>query len=101
MNDKTACKEWMKISHDIRNTGKHDFHRFAIFIFILSFFMKKHNSITGLYNYVLHINRFLSDLVHRHIYYNFFPLYIPTYNTMCMELGFLPRSFTELLKYTV
>ena len=65
----------MKISYEVRSTGKYDFHRFFIFFFffiffifffIIFFFMKKHNSITVAV-LIFHANGFSSDLVHRHI----------------------------------
>ena len=59
------------MSQEVSNTGKHDFHRF-IFFFIF-FFMKKRNSktVAVLDIEILHVNKFSSDLVHRHI---IFPL---------------------------
>ena len=60
MKESNCMQKRMKMSHEVRNTGKYDFH-----IFIFFFFMKKHNLITVAI--LDHANRFSSDLVHRHI----------------------------------
>ena len=65
-----ACK---KLSHEVRNTGKYDFHRFFIIFIFIFFFKKKHNSITVAV-LDLHADRFSSDLVHRHTIFPFTPL---------------------------
>ena len=67
---KSNCKQknCMKLSHKVRNTGKHDFHRFSS-----SSSSSFEN--TNLTNHssneleILYVSRFPSDLMHRHFYF--------------------------------
>ena len=61
----TASKKWMKISHDVRNTGKHGL--FHVVVLHLSF---ENTKLTNNSTNELHVNRSSSELVHRHILYS-------------------------------
>ena len=59
------------MSHEVRNTGKYDFHRFILHLLHEEAQLNNHSS-TRLE--ILHVNRFSSELVHRHIIFPLTPL---------------------------
>ena len=57
-----------KISYEVRNTGKHDFRKFAMLLLLLLLFEEAKLTNHSTYEpEILHVNQFSSELVHRYI----------------------------------